>query len=169
MEKEKSCKCIEDKSSHHSCELYGGISKEYLPTYIKLKQSGVINNDGCVSLNGEMVPYYFLNDDCTNFPDHASKVLWKLCKKHEEEKPKQEPNPSFDFVIDIIKKNNGEYKSEVIKMVLQKLPNIKKGKIRTTIRKCVRLGILEQSKHETSNKNILSKGRYWDSHIGKGV
>ena len=103
MEKEKSCKCIEDKSSHHSCELYDGISKEYLPTYIKLKQSGVINNDGCVSLNGEMVPYYFLNDDCTNFPDHSSKVLWKICKKEEEEKPKQEPNPSFDFVIDIIK------------------------------------------------------------------
>ena len=84
------------------------------------------------------------------------------------EKPK-EPNPSFDHIIAIIKNNNGEYKSEVIKMVLKEIPNIKKGKIRTAIRRCCKLGILEQSKHETSNKNILSKGRYWDSHIGKGV
>ena len=82
------------------------------------------------------------------------------------EKPK-EPNPSFDHIIAIIKNNNGEYKSEVIKMVLKEIPNIKKGKIRSAIRRYCKLGILEQSKHETSNKNILSKGRYWDSHIGK--
>jgi len=84
------------------------------------------------------------------------------------EKPK-EVNPSFDYIISIIKNNNGEYKSEVIKMVLKQIPNIKKGKIRTAIRRYCKLGILEQSKHETSNKNILSKGRYWDSHIGKGA
>ena len=97
MEKEKSCKCIEDKSSHHSCKLYDGISKEYLPTYIKLKQSGVINNDGCVSLNGEMVPYYFLNDDCTNFPDHSSKVLWKICKK--KKKKNQNKNQTLALIL----------------------------------------------------------------------
>ena len=84
------------------------------------------------------------------------------------EKPK-EVNPSFNYIISIIKNNNGEYKSEVIKMVLKQIPNIKKGKIRTAIRRYCKLGILEQSKHETSNKNILSKGRYWNSHIGKGA
>ena len=65
------------------------------------------------------------------------------------------------------KENVGEYKSEIIKRVIGRMPEITKGKVRTAIRKYCRLGILEQTKHETSNKNVLSKGRYWTSYFGK--
>ena len=81
----------------------------------------------------------------------------------------KEGNPSFKYIISIMRNNEGEYKSEVIKLVLKELPDIKKGRVRSAIKKYCRLGILEQTKHETSNKTILKKGRYWNSHIGKEV
>ena len=81
----------------------------------------------------------------------------------------KEGNPSFKYIISIMRNNEGEYKSEIIKLVLKELPNIKKGRVRSAIKKYCRLGILEQTKHETSNKTILKKGRYWNSHISKEV
>ena len=73
----------------------------------------------------------------------------------------------FDHLVEIVSQNVGEYKSEIIKRVIGRMPEITKGKVRTAIRKYCRLGILEQTKHETSNKNVLSKGRYWTSYFGK--
>ena len=35
--------------------------------YLELKRKGIIDKDDNVQLNGEQVPYYFLNEDCTAF------------------------------------------------------------------------------------------------------
>ena len=84
-----------------------------------------------------------------------------------EEKP-TEPDESFDTIVEYVSNNDGEYKKELVQFVKSKLPNLPKGKISSTLRRLKKLGIIEQSVHETSRQKIISKGRYWDSHIGKG-
>ena len=79
----------------------------------------------------------------------------------------KEDELSFKYIISIMRNNEGEYKSEIIKLVLKELPNIKKGR-ETSYKEILRLIFFEQTKHETSNKTILKKGRYWNSHISKG-
>ena len=58
MEKEKSCKCIEDKSSHHSCELYDGISKELV--FNALTERGI---RAYSQFENSSIYEYFLGDD----------------------------------------------------------------------------------------------------------
>lgn len=72
----------------------------------------------------------------------------------------------FDTIIEFVSSNNGEYKKELVSHIKQKLQNLPKGKISSTLRRLTKLGIIEQSVHETTNKKIVSKGRYWNSHIG---
>ena len=88
-------------------------------------------------------------------------------KEKDNTEERQKRSIVFDHLVEIVSQNVGEYKSEIIKRVIGRMPEITKGKVRTAIRKYCRLGILEQTKHETSNKNVLSKGRYWTSYFGK--
>jgi len=85
----------------------------------------------------------------------------------EEDKP-TEPDESFDTIVEYVSANNGEYKKELVQFVKSKLPNLPRGKISSTLRRLKNLGIIEQSVHETTGSKIISKGRYWNSHIKQG-
>lgn len=91
-----------------------------------------------------------------------------IFEKEKEIEKSSEPDESFGTIIEFVSNNNGEYKKELVQFVKSKLPNLPKGKISSTLRRLKKLGIIEQSVHETSKQKIISKGRYWDSHIGKG-
>ena len=57
--------------------------------YLELKRKGIIDKDDNVQLNGEQVPYYFLNEDCTAFnpprgsmPYQSDEWFYRFLKKH---------------------------------------------------------------------------------------
>ena len=92
-----------------------------------------------------------------------------IFEKEKEIEKSSELDESFDTIVEFVSNNNGEYKKELVQFVKSKLPNLSKGKISSTLRRLKKLGIIEQSVHETSRQKIISKGRYWDSHIRKEV
>jgi hypothetical protein len=88
-------------------------------------------------------------------------------KEKQSFEKKTENNQVFHMLVELISKNNNEYKKEIISTIKDKLPLLSKGKISSSIRKYCKLGMIEQSNHPTTNKNILSKGRYWTSYMGR--
>jgi len=84
----------------------------------------------------------------------------------EEEVTTSKNDGVFDQIVSFISANKSEYKKEVVDHVKRNLPNLPKGRIASTLRRMKKLGIIEQSVHETTNRKIVSKGRYWNSHIG---
>ena len=83
----------------------------------------------------------------------------------EEEKEKSFVDVVYNRIIEFVTDNNGEYKSELVTYLKNNIDVIPKGKISSTLRRLKKLGILEMSIHETSKQKIISKGRYWTSHI----
>ena len=71
-------------------------------------------------------------------------------------------------MLNLFSNNNGEYKKELVQFVKSKLPNLPRGRIFLTLRRLKKLGIIEQLFMKLQDRRIISKGRYWDSHIGKG-
>ena len=145
--------------------------------YEELKSKGIIDSNDNVNFKGELVPYYYLKEDFSDFnepkgpmPYQSDKWLFYFYKKHGMIKTDTQPKSDdvFDVIVEFVSQNNNEYKKELIDFVKCKLPNLPKGKISSTLRRLKKLGIIEQSVHETSRQKIISKGRYWDSHIGKG-
>ena len=145
--------------------------------YQELKSKGIIDSNDNVSFNNELVPYYLLKEDLSDFneptgsqPYQSDKWLFYFYKKHGMIETDTQPKSDdvFDVIVEFVSQNNNEYKKELINFVKSKLPNLPRGKISSTLRRLKKLGIIEQSVHETSRQKIISKGRYWDSHIGKG-
>ena len=148
------------------------------PVYIMLDQLQDTTNDSQVIQDTQDLIMFLGNlhfpSMCCNWKGEES--FNNLLQKYkiditpyikEEEKP-TEPDESFDTIVEFVSKNNGEYKKELVQFVKSKLPNLPRGKISSTLRRLKKLGIIEQSVHETSKQKIISKGRYWDSHIVKG-
>ena len=57
--------------------------------YLELKRKGIIDKNDNVQLNGEQVPYYFLNEDCTafnpprsNIPYQSDEWFYRFLKRH---------------------------------------------------------------------------------------
>ena len=86
----------------------------------------------------------------------------------EPEVEKSNTDIVYNKIIDFVTINNGEYKRELIQYLRINIEAIPKGKISSTLRRLNKIGVLEIKLHETSKQKIISKGRYWDSHIGKG-
>ncbi len=148
------------------------------PVYARLEKLQDTTNDVQVIRDTERLIMFLANlhfpTMCCNWESEES--FNNLLQKYkiditpyikEEEKP-TEPDESFDTIVEFVSNNNGEYKKELVQFVKSKLPNLPRGKISSTLRRLKKLGIIEQSVHETSRQKIISKGRYWDSHIGKG-
>ena len=148
------------------------------PVFIRLEKIYDSTNDGQVIRDIEKLNmflanlhYPFMCGGWTNEDDFN-----QLLKKYEvdispyikEQEKEPEPDFTFDTIVEFVSKNNREYKKELIDFVKSKLPNLPRGRISSTLRRLKKLGIIEQSVHETSRQKIISKGRYWDSHIGKG-
>ena len=87
--------------------------------YLELKRKGIIDKDDNVQLNGEQVPYYFLNEDCTAFNLPRGNMLYqsdewfyRFLKKHgrldTNTNPKSEIADEMFRLID-----NGKYKREI--------------------------------------------------------
>ena len=83
----------------------------------------------------------------------------------EKEVEKSYVDVVYNTIIEFVTDNNGEYKSELVTYLKNNIDVIPKGKISSTLRRLKKLGILEMSIHETSKQKIISKGRYWTSHI----
>ena len=57
--------------------------------YLKLKSKGLIDENDNVQFNGELVPYYYLNEDLTAFnpptgimPYQSDEWFYRFLKKH---------------------------------------------------------------------------------------
>jgi predicted transcriptional regulator len=70
--------------------------------------------------------------------------------------------------VEFVSTKSGEYKKELVDFVKNKLTELPRGKISSTLRRLKKLGIIEESTHETTGSKIISKGRYWNSHIKQG-
>lgn len=145
--------------------------------YLELKSKGTIDANDNVLFNGEHVPYYLLKEDLSGFneptgpmPYQSDEWLFKFYKKHGMIETDTTPKSDdvFDHIVCFVSANKSEYKKETVEHVKLKLPNLPKGRISSTLRKMKKLGIIEESTHETSGAKILFKGRYWNSHIKQG-
>ena len=86
----------------------------------------------------------------------------------EKEVEKSYVDVVYNKIIEFVTDNNGEYKSELVTFLKNNIDVIPKGKISSTLRRLKKLGIIEESTHETTGSKIISKGRYWNSHIKQG-
>ena len=74
----------------------------------------------------------------------------------------------FNNIVKFIVNKEREYKSEVINYVKSKDQMVKTNAISNQIKKMIDNGIIESVNQ--SGQSVLSKGRYWNTHINlKGV
>ena len=69
----------------------------------------------------------------------------------------------FDTIVEYIVDKQREYKSELINYVKSKDQKVKTNAISNQIKKMVDNGILQSVSQ--SGQSVLSKGRYWNTHI----
>ena len=69
----------------------------------------------------------------------------------------------FDKIVEFIFDKQREYKSELISYVKSKDQMVKTSAISNQIKKMIDNGILESVSQ--SGQSVLSKGRYWNTHI----
>ena len=145
--------------------------------YEELKSKGIIDSNDNVNFKGELVPYYYLKEDFSDFnepkgpmPYQSDKWLFFFYKKHGMIETDTEPKSDdvFDVIVEFVSTKSGEYKKELVDFVKNKLTELPRGKISSTLRRLKKLGIIEESTHETTGSKIISKGRYWNSHIKQG-
>ena len=124
-----------------------------------------------VNFNGEKVPYYLLNPELTSFNEPRSKApkdsdewWFGFLKKHNMIDYGDKPKTNiFDSIVEFIVNKEREYKSEVINYVKSKDQMVKTNAISNQIKKMIDNGILESVSQ--SGQSVLSKGRYWNTHI----
>ena len=87
----------------------------------------------------------------------------------EKEVEKSYVDVVYNKIIEFVTDNDGEYKSELVTYLKNNIDIIPKGKISSTLRRLRKLGILDISYHETSRQKVISKGRWWSSHIDKSI
>ena len=135
--------------------------------YLELKRKGIIDKDDNVQLNGEQVPYYFLNEDCTAFnpprgsmPYQSDEWFYRFLKKHgrldTNTNPKSEIADEMFRLID-----NGKYKKRnLIKALREKFPDVSSGIICRLIKRKLSLRILEIDRTYKTKPYVI-KGKYY--------
>jgi hypothetical protein len=144
--------------------------------YPSNKVKGLIDENDLVNFKGEKVPYYLLNPELTAFnkprstsPADSDEWWFGFLKKHNMIDYGNNPKTNiFNNIVKFIVNKEREYKSEVINYVKSKDQMVKTNAISNQIKKMIDNGIIESVNQ--SGQSVLSKGRYWNTHINlKGV
>ena len=135
--------------------------------YLELKRKGIIDKNDNVQLNGEQVPYYFLNEDCTafnpprsNIPYQSDEWFYRFLKKHGR------LDTNINLKSDIAERmfhlvSNGKYKKRnLIKALRELFPDVNAGVIHRLIKKNLSLRILEIDKTYKTKPYVI-KGKYY--------
>ena len=135
--------------------------------YLELKRKGIIDKNDNVQLNGEQVPYYFLNEDCTafnppksNIPYQSDEWFYRFLKKHGR------LDTNINLKSDIAERmfhlvSNGKYKKRnLIKALRELVPDVNVGVIHRLIKKNLSLRILEIDRTYKTKPYVI-KGKYY--------
>ena len=135
--------------------------------YLELKRKGIIDKNDNVQLNGEQVPYYFLNEDCTafnpprsNIPYQSDEWYYRFLKKHGR------LDTNINLKSDIAERmfhlvSNGKYKKRnLIKALRELFPDVNAGVIHRLIKKNLSLRILEIDRTYKTKPYVI-KGKYY--------
>ena len=135
--------------------------------YLELKRKGIIDKNDNVQLNGEQVPYYFLNEDCTafnpprsNIPYQSDEWFYRFLKKHGR------LDTNINLKSDIAERmfhlvNTGKYKKRnLIKALRELFPDVNAGVIHRLIKKNLSLRILEIDRTYKTKPYVI-KGKYY--------
>ena len=135
--------------------------------YLELKRKGTIDNNDNVQFNGELVPYYYLNEDLTAFnpptgdmPYQSDEWFYRFLKKHgrldTNTNPKSKIVDEMFRLIDI-----GKYKKRnLIKALREKFPEVNAGIIHRLIKKNIDLRIIEIDRTYKTKPYVI-KGKYF--------
>ena len=143
------------------------MTQENNKKYLELKRKGIIDKDDNVQLNGEQVPYYFLNEDCTAFNPPRGNMLYqsdewfyRFLKKHGR------LDTNINLKSDIAERmfhlvSNGKYKKRnLIKALRELFPDVNAGVIHRLIKKNLSLRILEIDRTYKTKPYVI-KGKYY--------
>ena len=135
--------------------------------YLKLKRKGIIDKDDNVQLNGEQVPYYFLNEDCTAFnpptgtmPYQSDEWFYRFLKKHGH--LNINTNSKSEIADEMFKLiDTGKYKKRnLIKALREKFPDVSSGIICRLIKRKLSLRIVEIDRTYKTKPYVI-KGKYY--------
>ena len=135
--------------------------------YLELKRKGIIDKDDNVQLNGEQVPYYFLNEDCTAFnpptgtmPYQSDEWFYRFLKKHGH--LNINTNSKSEIADEMFKLiDTGKYKKRnLIKALREKFPKVNAGIIHRLIKKKLELRQIEIDKTYKTKPYVI-KGKYF--------
>ena len=137
--------------------------------YLKLKKEGIIDEYDCVQLNGELVPYYYLNEDLTTFnpprgnmPYQSDEWFYNFLKKHGRLDYQLKVSPKSEIADEMFKLiETGKHKKRnLIKLLRDKFPKVKAGIIHRMIKKNIDLRILEIDRTYKTKPYVI-KGKYF--------
>jgi hypothetical protein len=137
--------------------------------YLKLKKEGIIDEYDCVLLNGDKVPYYYLNENLTAFnppigdmPYQSDEWFYNFLKKHGRLDHQSKTSPKSEIADEMFKLiETGKYKKRnLIKLLRDKFPKVKAGIIHRIIKKNMDLRILEIDRTYKTKPYVI-KGKYF--------
>ena len=136
--------------------------------YNELKSKGVIDKNDMVLFKGEQVPYYYLNEDLSDFnkprgnmPYQSDEWAFKFFKKHGlyDNLDVSSKSEVADEMFKLVE--TGKYKKRnLIKVLREKFPNVKAGVIHRLIKKNMDLRILEIDRTYKTKPYVI-KGKYY--------
>ena len=135
--------------------------------YLELKRKGIIDKDDNVQLNGEQVPYYFLNEDCTAFnpprgsmPYQSDEWFYRFLKKHGH--LNINTNSKSEIADEMFKLiDTGKYKKRnLIKALREKFPDVSSGIICRLIKRKLSLRIVEIDRTYKTKPYVI-RGKYY--------
>jgi len=135
--------------------------------YLKLKKEGIIDEYDCVLLNGDRVPYYYLNEDLTAFnpptgdmPYQSDEWFYRFLKKHG--RLNVNINSKSEIAYEMFKLiDTGKYKKRnLIKALREKFPKVNAGIIHRLIKKKLELRHIEIDRTYKTKPYVI-KGKYY--------
>ena len=135
--------------------------------YLKLKSKGIIDENDNVKFSGELVPYYYLNEELTAFnpprgtmPYQSDEWFYRFLKKHGRLRVNINPRPKItDEIFRLI--DNGKYKKRnLIKALREKFSDVSSGVICRLIKRKLELRQIEIDRTYKTKPYVI-KGKYF--------
>ena len=137
--------------------------------YLELKRKGIIDNNDNAQFNGELVPYYYLNEDLTAFnpptgdmPYQSDEWFYNFLKRHGKLEHQSKTSPKFKIADEMFKliETGSHKKRNLIKLLREKFPKVKAGIIHRLIKKNIDLRIIEIDRTYKTKPYVI-KGKYF--------